>query len=303
MNIIYKVSFILCLLVLLNIGCFAQVVINELSNSNGSGNRDEEGKLNDWIEFYNKGDNPVDLWNYTLTDDPDKLDKWTFPSVVLNPKSFLLVYCSGKDKIVDQGVLHANFKLSKEGEEIIFATNKGILADYLILKGLHLNHSKGRSPDGNNNWCFFNQPSPNFSNAQSFCFEGYEPDPVFSKEGGFYSKEQDLKIYARSPTAITRFTTDGSIPSGTAKSYSSAIYLSSSKVIAARNYSLKANLLPSRLVSNSYFIKEDEYIIGYYLYNDNKYIARDRYYGNKNKVVKFLTHIYYDHLYDNIIFG
>ncbi len=51
------------------------------------------------------------------------------------------------------------------------------------------------------------------------------------------------------------------------------------------------------------FIKEDEYIIGYYLYNDNKYIARDRYYGNKNKVVKFLTHIYYDHLYDNIIFG
>lgn len=52
-----------------------------------------------------------------------------------------------------------------------------------------------------------------------------------------------------------------------------------------------------------YLLTEDDYIIGYYLYNDNKYIARDRYYSSKNKIIKFLTHIYYDHLYDNITFG
>lgn len=52
------------------------------------------------------------------------------------------------------------------------------------------------------------------------------------------------------------------------------------------------------------FILKEDYIIGYYLYNDIKHIARrERYYGSKNKIIKFLTHIYYDHLYDNITFG
>ena len=56
-------------------------------------------------------------------------------------------------------------------------------------------------------------------------------------------------------------------------------------------------------IYTNFILKEDDYIIGYYLYNDNKYIARDGYYGSKNKIIKFLTHIYYDHLYDNITFG
>ncbi len=52
---------------------------------------------------------------------------------------------------------------------------------------------------------------------------------------------------------------------------------------------------------SNFILKEDDYIICYYM--DNYKFVSDLYYGSKNKIVKFLTHIYYDHLYDDITFG
>lgn len=48
--------------------------------------------------------------------------------------------------------------------------------------------------------------------------------------------------------------------------------------------------------AKTYHIDKDDYTIEYSYYNEH-FIGRYQYYGNKNKTIAFLTHIYYDHLY------
>ena len=56
----------------------------------------------------------LDLGGYHLTDEPDNLDKWTFPSVILPPGGYLIVFASEKNRAVAGAPLHTNFKLSGE---------------------------------------------------------------------------------------------------------------------------------------------------------------------------------------------
>ena len=78
----------------------AQVLINEILASNRTTNVDSDGDSSDWIELYNTGDIAVDLRDWALTDDPMDASKWRFPGVVIEPRQLLLVWCSGKDRIV-----------------------------------------------------------------------------------------------------------------------------------------------------------------------------------------------------------
>jgi len=74
------------------------VVINEFLASNGNILADEDGDYEDWIELYNPTAEPINLDGYTLTDKPDNPSKWTFPAVTIQPKGFLLIWASGKDR-------------------------------------------------------------------------------------------------------------------------------------------------------------------------------------------------------------
>ncbi len=74
------------------------VVINEVMPSNSSILADEDGEYPDWIEFYNSGNEPIDLGGYGLSDTYAEPFRWVFPSIILNPNDFLLVWASGKDR-------------------------------------------------------------------------------------------------------------------------------------------------------------------------------------------------------------
>ncbi len=77
---------------------YAQVVINEGSNRNYTTIHDEDGQYPDWIELYNSGSDTVQLYGYSLTDDPTNPSKWIFPNVTLAPGQYKIVFCSGKDR-------------------------------------------------------------------------------------------------------------------------------------------------------------------------------------------------------------
>lgn len=74
------------------------VVINEFLASNGAILADEDGDYEDWIELYNPTAEPINLDGYTLTDEPDNPSKWTLPAVTIQPKGFLLIWASNKDR-------------------------------------------------------------------------------------------------------------------------------------------------------------------------------------------------------------
>ena len=91
------------------------VVISEFVAANVNGLTDEDGANSDWIEIFNADTTPVNLAGWHLTDDSGDLVKWTFPVVTLEPKGFMVIFASTKNRAVAGQVLHTNFKLSAGG--------------------------------------------------------------------------------------------------------------------------------------------------------------------------------------------
>ena len=99
--------------------------MTEFMASNSSALLDGNGAASDWIEIFNKGDQSVNLAGYTLTDDPQTLEKWTFPNTVLDPGKYVVVFASGNGVADPAGNLHTNFSLSAAGEYVALVNPSG----------------------------------------------------------------------------------------------------------------------------------------------------------------------------------
>lgn len=94
------------------------VVINELMASNTKGIADPQGDNDDWIELHNVSDYAVNLSGMYLTDNQNNPRKWQFPDATqIAPGGYLIVWAD-EDGNAEPG-LHANFKLSRNGETIM----------------------------------------------------------------------------------------------------------------------------------------------------------------------------------------
>ncbi len=95
-----KISFLLMLLFFTSEFFSQEIVINEFMSSNYSALKDEDRQTSDWIELYNKSENPVNLDGYYLSDTIEDLSKWQFvTTTVVEPGKFILVFASGKNKL------------------------------------------------------------------------------------------------------------------------------------------------------------------------------------------------------------
>ncbi len=98
-----KITLLIICILWVEIAC-AQIVINEASNRNFSQISDAAGSNPDWIELFNSGDNPVDLWGYHLSDERG-VAKWSLPNLELPSKKWLVVFASGSEQ-AQSGVNH-----------------------------------------------------------------------------------------------------------------------------------------------------------------------------------------------------
>ena len=109
----------------------AEPIITEFLAKNDGGLRDADGRSSDWVEIFNAGDESIDLAGYRLTDDPEELSKWVFPSRDLAPGDYLIVFASGRtnEEVMDgNGNLHTNFTLRRAGDYIALVTPDGRIA-------------------------------------------------------------------------------------------------------------------------------------------------------------------------------
>ena len=140
------------------------IKINELLAVNSFTNQDEFGEFDDWVEIFNSSNESIDLSNCFLSDDTTDLTKWRFPDSVsiIPPEGYLLIWC---DNNVEQGLFHANFKLSSFGETLILSTNNGFtIIDKITFGQQSSDLSYGRESDGFSTWIFIS-PSPNAANG------------------------------------------------------------------------------------------------------------------------------------------
>lgn len=143
------------------------LVINEVLASNSSFDYDDFFQFEDWIEIYNTG-GILNLEGYHLSDDPDTLDKWVFPSsnpglTTILPGGHMRIWCDDDEQ---QGEDHTNFKLSSEGETVFLVEPDGqTIIDSITFGLAQTDISFGRSCDGCADWVYFNVPTPDAPNS------------------------------------------------------------------------------------------------------------------------------------------
>lgn len=146
-----------------------QLVINEFLAVNDACCSDTDGELeefDDWIEIYNTGDDAVDIGGFHLSDSPDDPFKHMIPDsqpslTTIPAGGYLLIWA---DRQSEQGTLHADIRLSSQGETVgLYYIDGRTIDDYEF--GLQESDiSMGRSPDGSSNWVSISVPTPGSAN-------------------------------------------------------------------------------------------------------------------------------------------
>ena len=136
------------------------LMINEVMPVPKTGLRDEDGELSDWLELYNAGNATIRLSDLALSDNEQKPLKWFFPEgAVIEPGQYYIVFCSGKDKMQQNGIPHTNFRLSGEGETLVLSTRAGELVDRITVPNIGKDVSYAKNP-GTQIWSVFQVATP-----------------------------------------------------------------------------------------------------------------------------------------------
>ncbi|YCM42362.1 chitobiase/beta-hexosaminidase C-terminal domain-containing protein [Verrucomicrobiaceae bacterium 227] len=194
------------------------VVINEFMASNGGTLPDEDGDSSDWIELWNPENVAIEITGWFLSDDPLNLSKWTFPGHTLSPKGFLLVFASGKDRVVPGAEFHTNFQLGKAAGSFLALSRpdgSGGVEVVSVFDPYGEQHEDvsfgfyGESeplPGG-----YFLSPTPGAANSQE-AVGGFVEDTNFTVDRGFYDAAFEVVVSSATPGASIIYTTDGTTP-------------------------------------------------------------------------------------------
>jgi len=149
---------------------YHDLVINEFlaSSDSLSGIADQDGEYDDWIEIYNNTNKSISLSNAYLTDNFDKPQVFQFPAgTTIEANSYIIVWA---DKDTDQDGLHAKFKLSSGGEQIMFSNGDGSIIDSLTYDAQTTNVAFARRPNGTGDFKL-QDPTFNANNNTSVVLE------------------------------------------------------------------------------------------------------------------------------------
>ncbi len=106
---------------------------------------------------------PSSLADYALSDKENKPLKWRFPEgAVIPANGYYLVYCSGKNKLQQNGIPHTSFRISAERETIVLSDSKGRMIDRVSIENVPVDYSIGRNAEGE--WQAFILATPGASN-------------------------------------------------------------------------------------------------------------------------------------------
>lgn len=136
------------------------VVINELLPKNEQNGSDPNGEFDDWIELYNPADVDQDISGYYLSDSKKEPEKWMFPEgTIIEKMGYLIVWC---DEDTTQVGLHTNFKLSADGENVLFLDPEKQVINLVEYPATVIEQSWARKPNGNGE---FEWSAPTFNQS------------------------------------------------------------------------------------------------------------------------------------------
>lgn len=225
-------------------------VINEFVASNEDGLEDEDLDSSDWLEIYNGQNQSENLEGYFLTIDPSHANRWRIPAVTLDAYEYLVVFASGKDRILSNSPLHTDFRLPKEGGYLALLAPDGVTVVNEFNYGVQAEDTAYGAKGANRTLGYLESPSPGEANSGLQAIGPPAEDVEFNRRGGLFSGSTTLGILPpASPDAVIRYTTDGTIPNESSPIYSTGFSISESTTIRARVF--KPGRLPGEVKSRT----------------------------------------------------
>lgn len=216
MNVCFRFIFYCIFLKIFLANTYAQsVIINELMSKNTHTIQDKDGDFSDWIELYNTTNSAIHLYNYSLSDDKNNLNKWIFPDVYIQPKGFLLIFASGKD-IRNGDELHTNFSIAQSGEQLTLTDNWRNVSSSINPIFIPDDQSYACIADGSEKMAITSTPTPKASNNN---FAGIHS----SHSSGFYNDSFELYLTASNIQHQIYYTLNGETPSVKSNLYTGPI--------------------------------------------------------------------------------
>ena len=124
-----------------------QVFINEFLADNINDAKNENLVNEDWIELYNSTVVPLDLGGLLLSDDFLAPTKFVIPSnTIIQPYNYLIIWADNNAST--SSYVHANFKLSAAGEQLMLTNSTGAVLDSITFGPQTPDKSLARCPDG-----------------------------------------------------------------------------------------------------------------------------------------------------------
>ncbi len=242
------------------------VVINEFMASNDGQQpnslHDELGNSPDWIELYNPTSAAVDLTGWSLTDNPSKLAKWTFPSTLLTANSYLVVFASGRDTNV-AGQLHTNFKLSSSPSYLALVDPGGSVVSSFspAYPAQYTDISYGRDRLDLSVLGYFTNSTPGAPNATTG--PGFGPGVHFSRASGTFQSNFSLVLSTDDTNSDIRYVLISTnlaygtpavtnIPTASSTLYTGPIVVNNTVQVRARSFPRAAGYWPGPPHTESY---------------------------------------------------
>ncbi len=226
------------LLVITTISANAQLVINELMQSNVECVRDDLNEFPDsWVELYNPTGDAISLGSYKIGT-KNKADKaWALPSNITVPADgYVIIYC---DK--EEDGLHTDFRLDsdKEGGSLYLFEGSTIVSSVVGIPVMPApDIAYGR--DANDNWGYELTSTPGAANAGGVVAADHILGaPDFDVPGQVFEGSSSFELHLLKPEGapertVIRYTEDGSEPTTASALYDDHIDIDGTKVIRAK---------------------------------------------------------------------
>jgi len=231
----------------------SSILVNEFLAKNVRTNpNSDSNEYSDWIELYNSLDEQIDISGYWLSDDHLLPQMWEIPSgTIIASKGYLLIWADGNDNM-----LHTNFKLGLDGEQVTLSDPAGNLIDSVTYEKQLQDVSFGRNPDLEDQWVYFPYPTPGESNSKIYTINNNRADkPSVSIKGGIYNSSQTIQLFSTGSSNNIRYTLDGSVPTHESTIYTNSLSINSTSVLTARIFA--DGYLPGESIYNTYIINEN----------------------------------------------
>ncbi len=252
------------------------LVINEVCVDNFTSYYQESIGYPDWVEIMNISNDPVDLSQYSLSDDTDRLGQF-FLSGMLSPGSTLVVLCDKDYLDYTGGMQIAPFSLNSENEQIFLSTAEGRIIDYASLHEIPYRGTYGRVP-GQNGFYYLYESSPSDPNGSGE--RRVSSVPSVAGRDGVYSDVQSVVVELHAPGDIY-YTLDSSAPTSASLRYTGPLTVTETTVIRA--ISIESGALPSRPLTLNYFLNEGHSLpVVSLVADDQKTFSQMYLYGRKD---------------------